>query len=376
MVQAGKPASGKHFIGREEEVALITKLLLLGQSVVIIAPRRFGKTTLVNEILRQVKSEGLYSAYIDVFSSPTIDLLSAQITEAVLKNHKLDKFFAKSRDSALSMMQNIKLRAEIEDFEFILGFTESRINTWSLLRESIHFIDDFSKKHGRQIICAFDEFGDIRKLDGDKIVKLFRSIIQNQNNASYIFSGSYESVMDAMFVKKNSPFFRFARIINLDFIEKKKFLEYFIKSLSSFEIPAELSFLQKVLDFTEGHPYYSQLALQTIIVQFYLTGKISSLESIEENMLHAEQGYLEKTWEEIASSKENIQVLLAVATFRSDIYSVLKGKNINIYRGLTALIKKGIIIKINSSNYKLSDPLLRAWILKNITKGLDSGFKF
>jgi AAA+ ATPase superfamily predicted ATPase len=107
IVQAGKPASGHNFIGREQEVKIISQLLSMGQSVVLIAPRRFGKTSLVLEILRKMKSPDLYTAYVDVFSSPTIELLSTQIIEAVLKNHKLDKIFTKSRNSAIAMMKNL-----------------------------------------------------------------------------------------------------------------------------------------------------------------------------------------------------------------------------------------------------------------------------
>ena len=74
-------------------------------------------------------------------------------------------------------------------------------------------MDPLAGKHRKKMICAFDEFGDVSKLDGDKIVKLFRSVIQNHKNTSCIFSGSYESVMNAMFIKKNAPFSRFARSV-------------------------------------------------------------------------------------------------------------------------------------------------------------------
>ena len=372
IFQVGKPASGNHFVGRENEVRIISQLLAMGQSIVLIAPRRFGKTSLVLEILRRIKSSEVYTAYVDVFASPTLELLSAQIVEAVLKNHKLDKLFTKSRNSALAMMKNLKLKAVLEDFEFILGFTDTSLNEWGMLQDSIQFIDRFPVKHRKKMICVFDEFGDVNKLDGDKIVKLFRSGIQNHSNATYIFSGSYESVMNSIFVRKNSPFFRFARIINLDFIDKRKFIPYFMKISEAFDVQVNSSAVENVLDFTEGHPYYSQLALQTIIVQYKLTDEVPDLDFLKENLLHTERGYLEKTWEDIAPGKENVKVLLALAQSEKHIYSMLREQGINVYRGLINLMNKGIILKGKEGGYKFSDPLFKYWLRKNVIKGIDS----
>lgn len=89
MTQAGKPVKGKNFIGREKEIALLMEYMKMGQSVVLIAPRRFGKTSLILEVLQRLKKQGYYTAFIDVFTNPGIDLLSLSITGEVLKNHKL-----------------------------------------------------------------------------------------------------------------------------------------------------------------------------------------------------------------------------------------------------------------------------------------------
>ena len=367
-VQAGSPVSGENFIGRDGEISKIIQLLELGQSVVIIAPRRFGKTSMVLEILRRMKTKDQFTSYVDVFSSPTIELLSAQIIEAVLKNHRLDRIFTKSRHSALAMMRNLKLKAVVEDFDFMLGFSEKQKNEWSLLQESISFIDSFAKRHKKKMICAFDEFGDVSKLDGDKIVKLFRSGIQNHKNTSCIFSGSYESVMNAMFIEKNAPFFRFARIFHINYIDRVEFGRYYDKTLSGFQFSANSAYTEAVLDFTEGHPYYSQLALQEMLIEHLLNGALPDIKDLQSQMLNIEKDYLEKSWEDISSSKERVRILLAVVKSGSGVYSSLSGEGINIYRGLRDLIHQGVIFKDSNKKFSLSDPLLKFWIKRNILR--------
>ncbi len=165
MKQAGKPVTGPDFVGRDKELALLIEYLKMGQSVVIIAPRRFGKTSLVLEALQQLKGKEYFTAFIDVFTNSTLDLLPSTITREVLKNHKLHKQFLSAKNSATELVQNIKLKAVLDDFQFIIGFADKTKDEWELIAESIDFIDAFSKKHHKQMICAFDEFGDISKFD-------------------------------------------------------------------------------------------------------------------------------------------------------------------------------------------------------------------
>lgn len=72
MNQVGKPVYGNNLIGRDKEIRLIKELILAGQSIVIIAPRRMGKTSLMIELIRQLKDEDYFTCNIDVFSVSNI----------------------------------------------------------------------------------------------------------------------------------------------------------------------------------------------------------------------------------------------------------------------------------------------------------------
>ncbi len=364
-LNVGNPVTGKNFIGRENEIEHITEVLSQGQNVVLIAPRRYGKTSLILQLLSQIQNTETYSAFIDLFPIPSIEMLPSQITEAVLKNHELDQIFTKTKNSAISMIQNEKLKPVIKDFEFLLSFSVHQENNWELLGNSIDFIDQFAKKHNKRMVCTFDEFGDISKFDGNKTAKLIRSKFQQHTNTSYIFSGSYESVMSNLFIEKKSPFYGFAQIINLAEIENEKFLAFYISQLKKHQIYCELNFLNKVLRFTNGHPYYSQLALQEIIIFKALYKKIPSYNELLGQMLNTEKSYLEKTWEELSAKKETTKALLAVVQSNKQIYTSLKNSGINIYRALKTLTLNGILLK-TKKGYRLSDPLFKHWIEQNI----------
>lgn len=371
LFQAGRPVLGTKLIGREEILEKIINYLISGQSIVLLAPRRFGKTSILIEVLNRTKSKGLFTAYIDVFSTPGKRILSEQITESVLSNKKLQKAFSNFRKNFSSMMQQIEFKQTIEDFEFILNFADKTHDELTLLTYSLDFIDNFANKHKKQIICGFDEFGDIEKLDGEEIIKLFRSKIQLQKNSSYIFSGSQESVMEKIFITSKSPFYRFAKIIQIGEIRSEIFMNYIRNEFAKIKVNINDEALKVLMKFTRGHPYYTQLICQQLEYSLVGTNKKNicgnDMLSVIDEAFWSEINYIEKIWDELSTGREQTQVLISIAEKNQSLYSSLDLNKLNVSRALRKLKSKGIIRKENQY-YVLVDPMLKYFIRKDILK--------
>lgn len=368
MNQVGKPVLGKDLIGRDQELRLIKELLLAGQSVVIIAPRRMGKTSLMIELINQLKAEEFFITHVDVFSVSNIPTLARRIVESVFSNKKLDKYFRQALINLADIFKNLSFKSEIEDYSFILEFNnKAKTAPLDLLADSINMIDSYAINNDKKMLAAFDEFGDIKKLDGEHIVKLFRSIIQLQKNTVFLFTGSYESVMNELFVSKSSPFYRMARIIELGNIRNEDFNPYIRKTLIDNNINVEELRIQQILSFTKGHPYYTQLYLQELIINAKLFPDKPRLthEQTIEQLLTVEKSFLEKNWEDISKKKEDKIVLSHIASETTNLYSTINNKTVNIARAISSLKEQGIISTIESSNV-INDPLFKEWIIRNI----------
>ena len=371
LFQAGRPVLGEKLIGREEILEKIIRLLISSQSVVLIAPRRFGKTSIVLEVLNRLRVQGLFTAYIDIFATPGKRILSEQITESVLSNKKLQKAFSNFRKSFSSMMQQVEFKQIIEDFEFILNFAEKNQDELTLLSNSITFIEEFAIKYNRQIICGFDEFGDIEKLNGEEIVKLFRSKIQLQQQASYIFSGSQESVMEKIFITSKSPFYRFAQVIQINEIQPVIFKSYIKEEFHKISVNISDDALGHLMKFSKGHPYYTQLICKHL-EYFVISAQKSNIDVANvneaiEDAFWSEINYIEKLWEELSAGREQTQVLIAIAKGTPSIYKSLDLNQLNVSRALRKLKLKGVIRKEKQYNF-LVDPMLKYFIRKDILK--------
>jgi len=368
IFQVGKPVTGSQLIGREEEIKKIEQYLKMGQSVVIIAPRRFGKTSVLLEILRRSKENNEFSFFTDIFATQDICSLAADITTGVLSNKKFEFSIHQLKNHVVDLMHNIQFRQEVEGNEFILGFGQKNIDEWGMLTSSLKMIEKFAEKQKQRLLGVFDEFGDIEKLDGDRIVKLFRAELQLQQNTVYLFAGSYESMMNKIFISSSAPFYRFARIVRLGNIAENEFVLYLTQYLKRENIPNADVWAQQITRFTKGHPYYTPFLAQQLVFNFSTGSEnISNLDKLIEISVFAENDYFERIWAEISAKRQEKVIILALSEGIINLYTSLDVKKINISRTIKRLIGSGHI-QMTDNNYHLTDPLFNYWLRKKVLK--------
>lgn len=366
FIPIGKPVTGTDLVGREQEIQSMLTLLEQGQSIVLLGSRRMGKTSIMLELLHRMHKKGCYTLHTDIFTCPTAHILADKITSGILANRKLDAAFASMKQNMRYLVRNVQFRQVVEDNEFILGFAEKKDDGMKLLNDSVDFLNSFPKKYDKNLVAGFDEFGDIDKYNGGSVSKMFRAKLQLQQNTQCIFSGSYESVMNELFLSRKSPFYRFARIIKIGPVPVDSFKTYFNAKLKEFDTAISAQALETLMNFTAGHPYYTQLAVQqSVMCSHGKKVEIKDCPEIISQMISSESGYLERCWEELVTRRENIPVLMALAQGEKAIYSAAAGKNINVSRSLKNMINTGLV-ENDGKGYKISDPLFIAWIKENI----------
>ncbi|MFV9677964.1 MAG: hypothetical protein ACNYVW_10000, partial [Methanosarcinales archaeon] len=90
----GEVVTGEDFADRETELAELTRDLKAGQTIFLISPRRYGKTSLIMNALDTLQKEGFYTAYIDIFKVSSFKSLLELYTEVVSRaaETKIERF--------------------------------------------------------------------------------------------------------------------------------------------------------------------------------------------------------------------------------------------------------------------------------------------
>src|SRR3954463_2467511 len=81
----GRAVKNEYFTNREQEVKRLTQNFENGINTIILSPRRWGKSSLVEKVAQQVRSKTLRVVTIDLFSMRSEEEFYNQLANQVIK---------------------------------------------------------------------------------------------------------------------------------------------------------------------------------------------------------------------------------------------------------------------------------------------------
>ena len=366
MFKTGSPVKGNDFIDRKKHLPIFKAYLQNNQHVMIKAPRRFGKTSLIKQVFEHEKSFNYI--YVDLRRATNLTSLANQILEKAYSFAGVENFmeqFKKSITGLLKTIQSIK----IDDIgEITLQHLENGIkDEREYFLHSLDVVEKISSKKELNIKFVLDEFQDILRISDDFILEQMRSVIQHHEAVTYVFLGSIESIMTNIFSSNASPFLQFARIMSLDGLDIDELYDYTKEVFDKQNIKYDDSLL-KMLQFLQGHPDYSAQVLQAL----YYKGIVEDLKMIEYDIclevltqvILENRAYLEELISKTKQKKHHYEVLHSIANG----YSVeLNSKS--LYNIHSSLEEMGLIKNIQRGQYAINDIFLEV-LLQQKDEGL------
>ena len=366
MFKTGSPVKGNDFIDRKKHLPIFKAYLQNNQHVMIKAPRRFGKTSLIKQVFEHEKSFNYI--YVDLRRATNLTSLANQILEKAYSFAGVENFmeqFKKSITGLLKTIQSIK----IDDIgEITLQHLENGIkDEREYFLHSLDVVEKISSKKELNIKFVLDEFQDILRISDDFILEQMRSVIQHHEAVTYVFLGSIESIMTNIFSSKASPFFLFVLIMSLDGLDIDELYDYTKEVFDKQNIKYDDSLL-KMLQFLQGHPDYSAQVLQAL----YYKGIVEDLKMIEYDIclevltqvILENRAYLEELISKTKQKKHHYEVLHSIANG----YSVdLNSKS--LYNIHSSLEEMGLIKNIQRGQYAINDIFLEV-LLQQKDEGL------
>jgi len=248
--------SVEYFCDRENETAELIRKVTNGNNLVLISPRRMGKTGLIDHSFnnRNIK-KNYYTFYIDIYATSNLKefvfKLGKKIFEMLKPKGKkfIEQFFA----AITSLRPAFKLDERTGSPVFDIGIGE--IHTAEFTLEEIFNYLEIADK---QCIVAIDEFQQIEKYPEKNIEAVLRTYVQRCKNVVFIFAGSRRHIMHNIFFSSSRPFYQSAALLNLEAIDKEKYTAFVIKHFTKAQKGIDLELVRKVYDLFEGYTWYMQ----------------------------------------------------------------------------------------------------------------------
>lgn len=338
------------FTDRIKELEEVKRKLDSENHLVLISPRRYGKSSLLNKALTQLDRPSITIDFMKVLS---MEDLAAQILKAIFRIYKMEKI--KHLMSHFRINPSISYNPTTDVWG--VKFNTSVSDSVTELEDAMELLQKVTAPDNR-LIVVLDEFQEVESIDKN-LAKILRSIMQRQSGLNYVFMGSQESMMDEIFEKKKSPFYHFGQRMNLRKVPYDDFLKFIVERLPESAIDkSREEIASEILAFTDCHPYYTQQLSATVytIMKYDKYTQDVVKDSIAEVVREHDLDY-ERLWQTFNRTDMKTLTILAEGenpqTDRSTAYSTASS-------ALKRLQKQGHVIR--EKEYRIEDPFFGVWI--------------
>ena len=360
--------SEKYFCDRKTETQDLKRLVTNGNHVALIAPRRIGKTGLIENLFHQKDiQKDYYTFLIDIYATKNIEELIMAMGASMLSSlrPKGAKVMQKFVDILSSLRTGISFDA-MGNPSWNVEVGDIRLPR-TTLDEIFEYIDTADKP----CIIAIDEFQTVSCYNDGKIEALLRTYIQHCRNAHFIFSGSQRTMMGEMFLSPSRPFYQSTSMMNIGSIPIDKYSAFAQKHFKEADkgIPAQA--ITKVYQRFEGVTWYVQRVMNEL---FSLTPQHGTcdedmLDIAIKNILRANEFTYQSLLFQLPIKQK--ELLMAIAregkaqnlTSSAFVKKYRLTSSSSVQSAIKGLLEKNFVTS-NLGVYEVYDKFFALWLLK------------
>ena len=368
FIVTGKIAP-EYFCDRVAESDRLIKSITNGNNLVIISPRRMGKTGLIQFCYDKPEiSRDYYTFFIDILHTSSLReftyLLGKEIYERLLpRSRRMAKLFVQTLKS-ISGKFGFDPVFNLPTFSIELGDIERPEYT---LEEIFQYLDHADKR----CVVAIDEFQQIAKYPEKNIEALLRTHIQKQGNSNFIFAGSERHMMQEMFSSAARPFYHSADMLELKAIAPEIYIPFVVNHFKKCRRHIEAASVEKVYNLFKGHTYYIQKTFNEAFADTPEGGEctIETIRDAIDEMIASNDTIFREILSNIPEKQKTLLYAIAREGEAERITSAdfIKRHSLtsasSVQSATKKLLEKDLITEINKV-FSVTDKLFAMWINK------------
>lgn len=258
--QYGTLATRENFVDRVEDRAQLKNFLSSHINVMLVSPRRWGKSSLVKVAMEELQDEDkdVRVCYIDAFSIGSEAEFYRTFASQVIAcaSSKLEKRIQDAKKFLTGVVPQVVIKDDVTNFmAFDVKFVPQEQDKMDILR----LPETLAHAKKIKIIVCIDEFQQLANLPEYKNMEgKMRSAWQQQERVSYCLYGSKRHMMLDIFNNSNSPFYRFGQLLFLNKIPKEEWMPFIVETFKKSGKRISDEFASRICDMTECHSWYLQ----------------------------------------------------------------------------------------------------------------------
>lgn len=367
----GFATSGDQFTDREKDTERLLANFQHGISSILISPRRWGKTSLVQKVSAIARTKELKVVNIDIFSCRNAEDFYQLFATEIIKqtSSKWEEWAENTKKFLAAFIPKISFGVDPNtDFSVSLDFSNSKLND-----EVLDLAQKIAKEKGFRVVVCIDEFQQIAEFaDHVHFQKKLRTVWQLQTEVSYCLYGSKKHLMSELFSKQSMPFYKFGDVFFLQKISTEDWISFICERFKSTGKAISTSLAEKICVTVENHSSYVQQLAWNTWIKTSETATNEDVESAILDLFHQNSMLYYQYIEGLTGFQMNF--LRSVAdgvnsefTKSEVLHKYNLGTSANVKRLKNALEKKELI-DISTKFVTFNDPIFKLWFQKNVRK--------
>jgi len=365
------PLSPDDIIDREGETRELLANAVGGHFVRLYAPRKYGKTSLLQRALRDgEREEGLVPVLVDLYRVVSLADVTVRLERAYARHLKgairarVDQFLQRTGIGLSLGVTGISARIQLDPKADPLPALHALLDLPLRLEEG----------GGFRALIVLDEFQDITKVK--QMDALLRSHIQFQGEvASFIFAGSEPGLMRELFEDKERPLYGQAVPMRLERLADADLAGYIVARFRETGRSVGDA-LNPLIAAAQGHPQRAMLLAHRLWEEVDADGTatLADWTSAHAGALAELQPEFDANWRRLSTNEQ--KALRAVVAGQGSPFQrrVLEQLDIPKSTARAALKSLGAnaTVEQRGENYVVVDPLFAEWITRVREAGDDT----
>ena len=364
----GVAVEGENFTDRIAETKRLKQDFENGQNVVLISPRRMGKTSLVRRVISQIDTDNVAVVHLDIYDCRTEYEFYNKLATALLKqtSGKGELMLLNIKEFLTRLTPKISFGMDsANEMSVSLGIAPENYSP----EEILQLPEKIAHKMGKHLVVCIDEFQQIGNFpDTLEVQKRVRGVWQLQQEVSYCLYGSKKHMLTKLFQSKRMPFYQFGDIRFLQPIALDDWIPFIRGKFDGNGQSISDEQITRICDTVEYQSsYVQQLAWEVMLCSDDVVSDTAVDEAVG-NLIDQNSALFLQQTDGLSSYQMNF--LKALAAGESGDFTstaILKKYNLgsksNISRLQDTLIKKELIEKTGRT-VTIADPVFRLWMLR------------
>jgi len=362
-------ATGKAFCDRVHERKQLKEYIKYGRHTVVIAARRYGKTSLINQTLLELQ---LPYTIMEL----TLAVSLADIEKLIIKHigYLLNSILPKTTKAKQNVLKlfkslNPELALTVGGEQLTFRLMQNKSSSTENISEILKRLDDTAVLINQRVVIVMDEFQQISNIQNHTLEAAIRHAMQYSKQVSYIFSGSNRHMLQDMFNSKNRPFYHSCEIMKLDRISRNDYEDFIQKAAKEkWKKPLPDAVIEEIFCLSEFHSNY----INRICGYFWILNEFPTIEKIRKSWDNFIQSKRTEFTEDILRLSKNQRKVLAYLSQKptthpshQEVCNELELSESSVRQAVRKLMLMDYIYKNKEGMIGILDPAFRDFI-KNL----------